>query len=204
MIGRANINIQFTHIEYTDNEYCELKQVLIFILTIFRRNRNSHQLLVHNNANSVRNSNYQGNRPTNVIVHGWNQNGGDRMNVDITSALLDLGDFNVIVVDWRGVAGGSYLSAANQVPAIGNHVGNIIQWIFNNFGGNFDQLHLIGFSLGAHVVGNAGRALGGRPIRVTGNLIYQELAVFLSSVNDRYFNYIYNFRIGSSRSKLEF
>lgn len=204
MIGRANINIQFTHIEYTDNEYCELNQVLIFILTIFRRNRNSHQLLVHNNANSVRNSNYQGNRPTNVIVHGWNQNGGDRMNVDITSALLDLGDFNVIVIDWRSVAGGSYFSAANQVPAIGNHVGNVIQWIFNNFGGNLDQLHLIGFSLGAHIVGNAGRALGGRPIRVTGKLIYQELAVFLSSVNERYCNYVYTFRIGSSRSKLEF
>lgn len=152
----------------------------------------------------MRNSNYQGNRPTNVIVHGWNQNGGDRMNVDITSALLDLGDFNVIVVDWRGVAGGSYFSAASQVPAIGNHVGNVIQWIFNNFGGNFDQLHLIGFSLGAHIVGNAGRALGGRPIRVTGKFIYQELAVFLSSVNDRHFNYIYTFRIGSSRSKLEF
>ncbi|XP_045446012.1 pancreatic triacylglycerol lipase-like [Melitaea cinxia] len=133
-----------------------------------RQNRNSRQLLVHNNANSVRNSNYRGNRPTNVIVHGWRQNGGDRMNIDITSALLDLGDFNVIVIDWRGVAGGSYSSAANQVPAIGNHVGNFIQWIFNNFGGNFNQLHLIGFSLGAHIVGNAGRALGGRPARVTG------------------------------------
>lgn len=125
------------------------------------------------------------------------------MNIDITSALLDLGDFNVIVIDWRGVAGGSYSAAANQVPAIGNHVGNCIQWIFNNFGGNFDQLHLIGFSLGAHIVGNAGRALGGRPIRVTGKLIYQELAVFLSSVNDRHFNFIHIFRIRSSWSKLE-
>ncbi|XP_041975195.1 lipase member H-A-like isoform X2 [Aricia agestis] len=134
-----------------------------------RRNPNNAQILVINNANSVSSSNYNGALPTKVIVHGWNNNGNSPMNPLITQAFLAVGDFNVIVLDWSRLANNPlYSTAAAGVPNVGQHLGNFLIWLFNTAGGNWNNLHLVGFSLGAHVVGNAGRTASGRPGRVTG------------------------------------
>lgn len=134
----------------------------------FRSNPNNAQVITHNNVNSIRNSNYNGNRPLKVIVHGLNNNGNTPMNPLITSAFLAVMDCNVIVVDWRGAANAGYNTAANAVPSVGQHLGDFITWLIRNGGGNMNQVHLVGFSLGAHVVGNAGRRVGGQVSRVTG------------------------------------
>ncbi|RVE54444.1 hypothetical protein evm_000929 [Chilo suppressalis] len=133
-----------------------------------RQNPTSHQVLVNGNINSVWNSNYRANRPTKVIVHGWNSNGNSNINPTIRDAFLAVEDCNVIVVDWRALANSNYLTAASGVPSVGQFLGNFLVWLFNNAGGNWNQLHLVGFSLGAHIVGNAGRQAGGRPVRITG------------------------------------
>lgn len=90
------------------------------------------------------------------------------MNPLITSAFLAVQDCNVIVVDWRALANTGYNTAAAGVPNVGQFLGNFLIWLFNTAGGNWNNLHLVGFSLGAHVVGNAGRTANGRPARVTG------------------------------------
>ncbi|XP_022822284.1 pancreatic triacylglycerol lipase-like [Spodoptera litura] len=133
-----------------------------------RQNPNNAQVIVNGNANSIRNSNYRANRGLKVIVHGWNSNGNSQMNPLITSAFLAVQDVNVIVVDWRSLANSNYITASNGVPGIGQHLGNFLVWLINTGGGNWNNVHLVGFSLGAHVVGNAGRQAGGRPARVTG------------------------------------
>ncbi|XP_004932346.1 lipase member H-A-like [Bombyx mandarina] len=133
-----------------------------------RQNQNNRQVLVNGNINSVRNSHYRANRGTVVIVHGWNNNGNTQMNPLIRSAFLAVQDVNVIVVDWHRLANSNYNTAAAGVPDVGRALGNFLVWLINNAGGNWNQVHLIGFSLGAHVVGNAGRQAGGRPARVTG------------------------------------
>ncbi|KAJ0182668.1 hypothetical protein K1T71_002037 [Dendrolimus kikuchii] len=120
-----------------------------------RQNPNNAQILVNGNANSIWNSNYRNNRPTKVIVHGWN-------------TFLAVQDCNVIVVDWRGSANSLYNAAYYAVPGIGQFLGNFLNWLFNTAGGNWNNVHLVGFSLGAHVVGHAGRQVGGRPRRITG------------------------------------
>lgn len=141
-----------------------------------RYNRNNHQILVNGDINSVRNSNYRANRPTKVIVHGWNSNGNSGVNTYARDAFLAVQDCNVIVVDWRSLANSGYNTAVNGVPNVGQFLGNFLVWLFNNAGGNWNDLHLVGFSLGAHVVGNAGRQAGGRPRRVTGKIIFYFLA----------------------------
>ncbi|XP_039756614.1 pancreatic lipase-related protein 2-like [Pararge aegeria] len=133
-----------------------------------RRNPSARQIIVNGNANSVRNSNYNGARALKVIVHGWNNNGNSEVNTYVRDAFLVNGDHNVIVVDWNRLANGAYNNAVRGVPDVGRHLGNFLQWLINTGGGNWNRVHLVGFSLGAHIVGNAGRQVGGRPIRVTG------------------------------------
>lgn len=90
------------------------------------------------------------------------------MNPLITSAFLATQDCNVIVVDWNELASGLYTLAVWGVPSVGEFLGNFLIWLIDTAGGDWDNVHLIGFSLGAHVVGNAGRTIGGLAARVTG------------------------------------
>ncbi|XP_072948108.1 pancreatic lipase-related protein 2-like [Epargyreus clarus] len=133
-----------------------------------RRNPTAQQVIRHNDLNSLRNSNYNGARPLMVIVHGWSNNGHTGMNALIRDAYLAVTDANVIVVDWRNHANSPYNIAVRAVPSVGQFLGDFLTWVFNNAGGNWNNVHLVGFSLGAHVVGNAGRRVGGRASRITG------------------------------------
>ncbi|XP_045779131.1 pancreatic triacylglycerol lipase-like [Maniola jurtina] len=133
-----------------------------------RQNPTNRDILVNGNANSIRNSNYRGNRPTKVIVHGWSSSGTSSLNPMITSQFLHAGDFNVIVVDWSRAASGAYTTSVRAVPDVGRHLASFLTFLFQTAGGNWNNLHLVGHSLGAHIVGNAGRAAPSLPVRVTG------------------------------------
>ncbi|KAH9631470.1 hypothetical protein HF086_004631 [Spodoptera exigua] len=155
-----------------------------------RNNRANAQVITHNNVNSIRNSNYNGNRPLKVIVHGLNNNGNTEMNPLITRAFLDVMDCNVIVVDWRAAANSGYNTAFNAVPSVGQHIGDFLNWLIRNGGGNWNQVHLVGFSLGAHAVGIAGRRVGNQPARITGldpaSVGWHNNGNRLTSANGRY------------------
>lgn len=71
-------------------------------------------------------------------------------------------------MDWRRLALFDYATAARGVPAVGRGLGQFMNFLSEVTGLNFNNVHLVGFSLGAHVVGNAGREMGGRAARVTG------------------------------------
>ncbi|XP_072938230.1 lipoprotein lipase-like [Epargyreus clarus] len=103
-----------------------------------------------------------------VIVHGWNSDSNSNMNPLITSAYLAVADANVIVMDWSRAASGSYTTSVWSVPSVGQFLGNFLVWLINTAGGNWNNVHLVGFSMGAHIVGNAGRTAGRRPMRITG------------------------------------
>ncbi|XP_041975073.1 pancreatic triacylglycerol lipase-like [Aricia agestis] len=133
-----------------------------------RNNPTSAQIITNGNANSIHNSNWRWGRPIKAVVHGWNSNGNSQVNTLITAAFLAADDCNVIVVDWSGAASGLYTTSVMAVPGIGQFLGNFMQWVLNTVGGNWSQVHLVGHSLGAHIVGNAGRQVGGQPWRVTG------------------------------------
>ncbi|KAL4716582.1 hypothetical protein ACJJTC_010246 [Scirpophaga incertulas] len=133
-----------------------------------RQNPGNPQLLVNGDIRSVQNSNYRAQRPIKVLIHGWNSNLNSDSNTMVRDAFLAVQDCNVIVVDWSALANSAYTVAASGVPNVGQHLGNFLVWLTTNAGGNWNQLHIVGFSLGAHIAGNAGRQAGGRPVRVTG------------------------------------
>lgn len=47
-------------------------------------------------ANQIRNSGFNGGAPVRFIIHGWNNNQGSDVNIQIRDAYLNRGDFNVV------------------------------------------------------------------------------------------------------------
>ncbi|XP_073959957.1 pancreatic triacylglycerol lipase-like [Choristoneura fumiferana] len=137
-------------------------------LLFTRRNPTSSQTLEINNADSIRNSNFNPSHPTVIVVHGWLGNQNTNINPTIRDAYLNKGETNVIVLDWRRLALSDYVTAVLGVPAVGRGLGQFLRFVNQVTGAPFSSMHLVGFSLGAHLVGNAGRELGGAVARVTG------------------------------------
>lgn len=64
----------------------------------------------------------------------------------------------------------SYPTAAANVQAVGVLTGNLVDFFISQ-GADQNQFHLMGFSLGAHVVGRAGLTANGRLPKITGTII---------------------------------
>lgn len=65
----------------------------------------------------------------------------------------------------------SYALAISGLPNVGRGLGQFLAFLSSVTGASLQSMHLVGFSLGAHVVGNAGKELNGRVGRVTGKLL---------------------------------
>ena len=87
------------------------------------------------------------------------------MNRDLKNAFLDHDDYNVIIVDWSSSAGSSYDTARSNVEPLAKSVAQFIDWMGLDEG----RLHVIGYDLGAHIAGIAGKnTLNGRIDKITG------------------------------------
>uniref|UniRef100_A0A2A4K4N6 Lipase domain-containing protein n=1 Tax=Heliothis virescens TaxID=7102 RepID=A0A2A4K4N6_HELVI len=172
------------------NRNASRNQYLLFT----RRNPDSAQSLLIDDEESIKASNFNPEVPTIVVVHGWLSTQNIEPNPTLRdsniffiiycyfiqqvwfgsemsnwfTAFLAKSDVNIITVDWSRVAISEYATAVLRVPSVGRAVGQFLAFLNSVTGAPFTSMHLIGLSLGAHVVGNAGRELGGKVARVTG------------------------------------
>ena len=87
-------------------------------------------------------------KPTKVVVHGW----GGETHIDeiFAAAYAEAGlDYNIIGVDWRDMEG----PAQEQVVEVGVYVAHFLQALVEDYSLLIDNVHPIGWSYGAHVVG---------------------------------------------------
>lgn len=127
-----------------------------------RKNRDSPQTLT-TNTNVIRSSNFNGNKATKFIIHGYQDNTTNPWVTNMKDAILQREDANVITLDWSKGA-----NQANYAQAVANTrvVGALLSLLMNTLdtvanGSSLARMHLIGHSLGAHVAGYAGeRTLG--------------------------------------------
>ncbi|CAG9790951.1 unnamed protein product [Diatraea saccharalis] len=132
-----------------------------------RSNPDNPQQLFKDDAESIKNSNFNSKDNTVVIAHGWLSNQESGLNPAIRDAFFNVGSYNVIVLDWRPLAMRNYITSAGGVPEVGRNLGRFLAFLSSVTGIGLDTVHLVGFSLGAHLVGNAGRELGGKVARIT-------------------------------------
>ncbi|XP_052863800.1 pancreatic triacylglycerol lipase-like [Anopheles cruzii] len=138
------------------------QQDIIFRL-FTRANPTQPQILQLNNAASISGSNFNAAHPTRFTIHGWNNDGSHFMNSQIRDAYFQVGDFNIVTVDWGvGAINPNYITARNHVGGVGNTVSQLIDQLIAATGANPDNIYVIGYSLGAHAAGSAGKAQNGR------------------------------------------
>uniref|UniRef100_A0A8C1XFY7 PLAT domain-containing protein n=1 Tax=Cyprinus carpio TaxID=7962 RepID=A0A8C1XFY7_CYPCA len=84
----------------------------------------------------------------NLFCHSW-----------VSGLFESWKDANVIVVDWLDTAQNYYALAAQNTKMVGQEIGLFIDWL---------ELHLLGYSLGAHIAGFAGSHATNKVGRITG------------------------------------
>ncbi|XP_064187696.1 lipoprotein lipase [Anguilla rostrata] len=105
-----------------------------------------------------------------VVIHGWTVTGMYESWVPkLVAALYDREpSANVIVVDWLERASQHYPTSAAYTKLVGHDVGKFVNWLEREVHYPWEKLHLLGYSLGAHVAGIAGLLTNHKINRITG------------------------------------
>lgn len=94
-----------------------------------------------------------------ITIHGWNSNANAAVNILCRDGYLQLGQFNVITVDWGvGATTGNYATARNRVGSVGavtSQFINLLRRVYPEV--DPSDITIVGHSLGAHVAGFVGK-----------------------------------------------
>uniref|UniRef100_A0A2K5M356 phospholipase A1 n=1 Tax=Cercocebus atys TaxID=9531 RepID=A0A2K5M356_CERAT len=103
------------------------------------------------------------------IIHGWTMSGiFENWLHKLVSALHTREkDANVVVVDWLPLAHQLYTDAVNNTRVVGHSIARMLDWLQEKDDFSLGNVHLIGYSLGAHVAGYAGNFVKGTVGRIT-------------------------------------
>ncbi|XP_075382735.1 lipoprotein lipase isoform X2 [Mycteria americana] len=126
--------------------------------------------LVPGQVDSLAQCNFNHTSKTFVVIHGWTVTG---MYESWVPKLVDAlykrePDSNVIVVDWLIRAQQHYPVSAAYTKLVGKDVAMFIDWMEEQFNYPLNNVHLLGYSLGAHAAGIAGSLTKKKVNRITG------------------------------------
>ncbi|KAM6217541.1 endothelial lipase [Rhynchocyon petersi] len=104
------------------------------------------------------------------IIHGWAMSGMlESWLYKLVSAVQTREkDANVVVVDWLSLAHQLYSDAVNRSRDVGHNIAMMVNWLQEKGDFSLGNVHLIGYSLGAHVAGYAGSFVKGKVGRISG------------------------------------
>lgn len=130
-------------------------------------------------ADTLSASTFDSSKDIKVVTHGFRSSGHTETCQMIKDEFLKKYDANVIVVDWEELAGQIYFRASTYPQEVGNYTAQFLNFLAEN-GADPKNMHLVGHSLGAHLVGFAGKDMityGRKLGRITGNRIKQQSCV---------------------------
>lgn len=128
-------------------------------LLFTEKNPTEGQILVAEDDQSIKNSNFDSNWSTKFIIHGFIDTPLSNWVSDLRDELIHRGEMNVIVVDWAGGSLPLYTQATANTRLVGLEVAFLVRKLQKNYGLRPEDVHMIGHSLGAHTAGYAGELI---------------------------------------------
>jgi len=130
----------------------------------------SRYTIVHNNPSSLTSSPFKAGANTIFVIDGYLSNETSPMSQAVKDMYLSRSSANnVIVIDWGKLSGSKtlphtsslqtslfYTQVLNNVGPTGQRVADFINFLKENRGISFNNVHIVGMSLGAHIAGAAG------------------------------------------------
>lgn len=120
------------------------------------------QKIQFNSIESLNNTNFQPHMECRILVDGFQSGYSDSLiRINVKNEYLKRGNYNLIFVDWsKGSKTLNYIVAALvRVPKVGRLIGRFVNFLVENNYTTHDKVSLVGFSLGAHIVGVAGKKM---------------------------------------------
>ncbi|XP_028404600.1 pancreatic lipase-related protein 2-like [Dendronephthya gigantea] len=117
------------------------------------------EILDDSDMNKLRASTFNEHSLTKFVTHGYIEPkfGIRDWMLRMKDELLFKGDYNVILVSWHHGNNFPYVQAAANTRIVAAMLSELLLFLVNNTVATCDKIHLIGFSLGAHISGYAGK-----------------------------------------------
>ncbi|XP_070501464.1 lipase member H-like isoform X1 [Chironomus tepperi] len=140
---------------------CEIRETndIKFFLYNQKYQKNGKQIFL-NDAKGLKNLNKK--MPLAIFVHGFTDSsiGPSTLSaMKVKDAFMEIKNYSVILVDWSPIAAFPwYLDAVNNAPRVSRYISRFIKFLVKS-GVLLENIHLIGFSLGAEISGFIGKTL---------------------------------------------
>ena len=100
---------------------------------------------------------FDNNRRTMLYGYGYTEKYVSMSTQTVVKSYIDRGDHNIMVVEWSNYSDGNYIAKAIlNAYKVGEIVGKTLL-AMRDEGFNVDSFHLVGHSLGGHLIGFIGR-----------------------------------------------
>ncbi|XP_055319675.1 pancreatic triacylglycerol lipase [Sitodiplosis mosellana] len=134
------------------SEKCPNPDIKFYLYT--RKNPQDRQLIHVDETwekSNLSDSNFNPSEPTKIILHGYNSDMFLTPLIQMKAEYFERGNYNLFFVDWSELARAPcYPSAAHNTKYAGECIGQLVNRI-HDAGSSGENIHIIGFSLGAHV-----------------------------------------------------
>ncbi|VVC41779.1 Triacylglycerol lipase family,Lipase/vitellogenin,Lipase, N-terminal,Alpha/Beta [Cinara cedri] len=138
---------------------------------LYTRDHEVGQLLNRSEPHMIESTTYDSKNLIKLVVHGWlgYSSVNDSICPYVVNGYLRVGEYNVICVDWEEYAADmTYATAKIRAKHIAKDIAKVLTRITYNMTEAVDSIHLIGHSMGAHIVGFVGKILTNQIPRITG------------------------------------
>ncbi|XP_022913419.1 phospholipase A1 member A [Onthophagus taurus] len=151
---------------------CPHRQIEFFLYT--RRTQQKPELLNTKDQNSLFNSFFNRHHPTKIIVHGFGGGRNQSPSTDMRDAYFHNGEYNIIIVDYGSLVKEPCLKQMEWAPRFcAKCISQLVRYLTQHPRGiRADDMHMIGYSVGAHIIGLVANYLSpekdGKLGRITG------------------------------------